>query len=58
MKKKSQTFDSAAVSHRQETLRLDETTRGLFERVERTVVNGEDLDRPTFIRRGISIKVI
>jgi len=35
---------------------LDETTRGVFERVERTVVNGEDLDRPTFIRRGIVLK--
>ncbi len=58
VKKKSQSSDPSAGSHKQETLRLDETTRGLFERVERTVVNGEDLDRPTFSRRGIPIKVI
>ncbi len=43
---------------KQETLKLDDTTLGLFERVERTVVNGEDLDRPTFIRRGIVLKNI
>jgi len=43
---------------RQETLKLDDATLGLFERVERTVVNGEDLDRPTYIRRGIVLKNI
>lgn len=51
-------FIGASSGLRQETLKLDEATRGLFERVERTVVNGQDLDRPTFIRRGIVLKKI
>ena len=57
-KKKSSAVEKnlqSAVS-KQETLKLDQVTRGLFERVEKTMVHGEDLDRPTFIRRGIVLK--
>jgi cell division protein FtsZ len=37
-------------------LKLNEVSRGSFEGAERTVVNGEDLDLPTFIRRGIQLR--
>jgi cell division protein FtsZ len=57
-RKKGGAYDFIDSSPKQETLKLDESTRGLFERVERTLVNGEDLDRPTFIRRGIVLKNI
>ena len=56
MTKKVGAYEFIGHLPKQETLKLDEATRGLFERVERTVVNGEDLDRPTFIRRGIQLK--
>ncbi len=55
-RRKGGAYEFIGSSPKQETLKLDEATRGLFERVERTVVNGEDLDRPTFIRRGIVLK--
>jgi cell division protein FtsZ len=57
-KKRGGAYDFIDSNPKQETLKLDESTRGLFERVERTLVNGEDLDRPTFIRRGIVLKNI
>ncbi len=50
------THEGAADQPHQEILKLDDATLGLFERGERTVVNGEDLDRPTFLRRGIVLK--
>jgi cell division protein FtsZ len=57
-KKKGGAYEFVASSPKQGTLKLDDATRGLFEKVERTVVNGEDLDRPTFIRRGFVLKNI
>jgi cell division protein FtsZ len=57
-KKRGGVYEFIGDSPKQETLKLDDATRGLFEKVERTVVNGEDLDRPTFIRRGIVLKNI
>jgi cell division protein FtsZ len=58
LRKKVGAYEFIGDNPKQETLKLDEATRGLFERVERTMVNGEDLDRPTFIRRGIVLKKI
>ncbi|MGQ9661763.1 MAG: hypothetical protein ACUVWX_05400 [Kiritimatiellia bacterium] len=40
----------------QQTLCLETKLRGRFEPDEPTVINGEDLDIPTFIRRGIPIE--
>lgn len=40
----------------QGVLKLNEVSRGSFEGAERTVVNGEDLDLPTFIRRGVQLR--
>lgn len=34
---------------------LDEPSKGRFEKAEPTLVNGQDLDVPTYIRRGLSL---
>ncbi len=39
----------------QGTLDLNPQQRGRFDKSERTIVNGEDLDVPTFIRKGIKL---
>jgi cell division protein FtsZ len=39
----------------QATLDLEAPQRGRFDKSERTIVNGEDLDVPTYIRRGIKL---
>ncbi len=41
---------------RQETLSLDPVNRGRFDKSEPTIVGGEDLDVPTFIRQKIRLK--
>lgn len=46
----------AAPKPKQETLPLEGITRGRFDRSEPTLYEGEDLDVPTFLRRGISLK--
>ena len=43
-------------SPKQENLPLEGVSRGRFEKSEPTLYNGEDLDVPTYIRRGISLK--
>ena len=43
-------------SPKQESLPLEGISRGRFEKSEPTLYNGEDLDVPTYIRRGISLK--
>ncbi len=41
---------------RQETLQFEPVTRGRFEKTEPTIIDGEDLDVPTFLRRNVRIK--
>lgn len=41
---------------KQESLPLEGVTRGRFDKSEPTLYNGEDLDVPTFIRRGVVLK--
>jgi cell division protein FtsZ len=41
---------------KQETLPLEGISRGRFDKGEATIYDGEDLDVPTFLRRGISLK--
>ena len=41
---------------KQETLQFEPVTRGRFEKSEPTIVDGQDLDVPTFLRRNIRIK--
>lgn len=40
----------------QKTLRLDPVARGRFEKSEPTIVGGEDLDVPTFLRQKIKLR--
>jgi cell division protein FtsZ len=44
---------TAAPKVKQEDLPLEPIARGRFEKVEPTIVEGEDLDVPTFLRRKI-----
>lgn len=41
---------------KQETLQFEPVARGRFEKIEPTIVEGEDLDVPTFLRRKIPRK--
>lgn len=45
----------ATPSHSQAELKLGFSSKGRFKDVEPTVLDGEDLDVPTYIRRGLSI---
>jgi len=45
-----------APQERQESLPFEPLNRGRFEKSEPTIVNGQDLDVPTFMRRNIKIK--
>jgi cell division protein FtsZ len=47
---------SEPVKPKQETLDLENISRGKFDKSEPTIYDGEDLDFPTFLRRGISLK--
>lgn len=40
---------------KQGTLALDIVNRGRFDKTEATIRNGEDLDLPTFMRRGVTL---
>ena len=41
---------------KQEQMLLDPVARGRFERSEPTIVDGQDLDIPTFLRRNVKVK--
>jgi cell division protein FtsZ len=42
---------------KQEEMQFDLPTRGRFEKTEETIYNGENLDLPTFRRRGLAIRL-
>jgi cell division protein FtsZ len=44
------------VEAKQETLQFEPVSRGRFEKSEPTIVDGQDLDVPTFLRRHIRLK--
>jgi cell division protein FtsZ len=46
---------AAAFKQMQGTLALDTYQRGRFDKSEPTIVEGEDLDVPTFLRKGIKL---
>jgi cell division protein FtsZ len=46
---------SSASKQTQGTLDLDTYQRGRFDKSEPTIVAGEDLDVPTFLRKGIKL---
>jgi cell division protein FtsZ len=41
---------------RQVSLPLDDTTHGIFDKHDRLIINGQDLDVPTFLRMGIRLQ--
>jgi cell division protein FtsZ len=41
---------------KQETLQFEPTSRGRFEKSEPTIIDGQDLDIPTFLRKNIRIR--
>jgi cell division protein FtsZ len=45
-----------SVQARQEVLQFEAVTRGRFEKSEPTIVGGEDLDVPTYLRKNIKVK--
>ena len=45
-----------AVQPRQEILQFEPVTRGRFEKSEPTIVEGQDLDVPTFLRKNVRVK--
>lgn len=53
---RTETADKKPVKPKQEQLGLGDITRGRFDKGEPTLYDGEDLDVPTFIRRGIALK--
>ncbi|HEX4083747.1 MAG TPA: hypothetical protein VHY22_02460 [Chthoniobacteraceae bacterium] len=46
---------AAKREERQETLQFEPVTRGRFEKSEPTIVDGQDLDVPTFLRRNVKV---
>jgi cell division protein FtsZ len=44
------------VQAKQEVLQFEPVTRGRFEKSEPTIVEGEDLDVPTYLRKNIKVK--
>ncbi len=48
--------EKAPTPAKQEVLQFEPVTRGRFEKSEPTIVEGEDLDVPTYLRKNIKIK--
>lgn len=46
-----------ANSGRQGELQLEQVSRGRFEKTQETIYNGENLDQPTFRRRGLVVRL-
>jgi cell division protein FtsZ len=45
-----------SVQAKQEVLQFEAVTRGRFEKSEPTIVEGEDLDVPTYLRKKVKVK--
>jgi cell division protein FtsZ len=45
-----------SVQAKQEVLQFEAVTRGRFEKSEPTIVEGEDLDVPTYLRKNVKVK--
>jgi cell division protein FtsZ len=48
--------ENAAAGAKQEVLQFEPLTRGRFEKSEPTIVEGQDLDVPTFLRKNVRVK--
>ena len=47
---------SKSAQAKQEQMQFEPVTRGRFEKSEPTIVDGQDLDVPTFLRRNVKVK--
>ena len=48
--------EKGAAAAKQEILQFEPITRGRFEKSEPTIVEGQDLDVPTFLRKNVRVK--
>src|SRR6266480_7353772 len=48
--------EKSATPAKQEVLQFEPVTRGRFEKSEPTIIEGEDLDIPTYLRKNIKVK--
>jgi cell division protein FtsZ len=48
--------EKSAAPAKQEVLQFEPVTRGRFEKSEPTIIEGEDLDVPTYLRKHIKVK--
>jgi cell division protein FtsZ len=48
--------EKSATPAKQEVLQFEPVTRGRFEKSEPTIIEGEDLDVPTYLRKKIRVK--
>ncbi len=55
-KKEKAPLEKAAAPAKQEVLQFEPVTRGRFEKSEPTIIEGEDLDIPTYLRKHIKVK--
>ena len=48
--------EAVGVQARQEVLQFESITRGRFEKSEPTIIEGQDLDVPTYLRKNVRVK--
>ena len=56
MEKEAKPPKEKYIQAKQEVLQFEPVTRGRFEKSEPTIVEGQDLDIPTFLRKNIRVK--
>jgi cell division protein FtsZ len=56
LKEKNAPSEKSATPPKQEVLQFEPVTRGRFEKSEPTIIEGEDLDVPTYLRKNIKVK--
>ena len=55
-KKEKASAERSTTPPKQEVLQFEPVTRGRFEKSEPTIIEGEDLDVPTYLRKNIKVK--
>ena len=55
-KEEKMPVEKSATPAKQEVLQFEPVTRGRFEKSEPTIIEGEDLDVPTYLRKNIKVK--
>ena len=54
--KEAKPVEEKKVHAKQEVMQFEPVTRGRFEKSEPTIVEGQDLDIPTFLRKNVRVK--